>query len=70
LALSDPIVRSFVHDKQKQMVDEFREKYEDSKALRNRYKAFEDYLECDSVKKKRFEFNPNSSKQLKELFVR
>ena len=62
-------VKEYAKDKQQEIISELRKKWENSKTLVKRFPNFDDYLKEQSEEKITFEFNVNSSKQLKELLI-
>lgn len=69
LSLKAPQVKEYVKHKQRELVRKLHEHWKNSKTLVKRYPDFEDYKNKQKPEKFSFEFNVNSSKQLKELLI-
>jgi DNA polymerase-1 len=68
-SLQAPQVKEYIKYKQDAIINKLKEKWQQSKTLTKRYPEFEDYLKIQSAEKISFEFNINSSTQLKELLI-
>lgn len=68
-SMNVPQVKEYIRNKQQLIINELKEKWENSKTLVKRFPNFEEYLKEQSPEKVTFEFNINSSKQLKELLI-
>lgn len=69
LSLKASQVKEYVKEKKEELVEKLREHWLNSKTLTKKFPEFEDYKNNQKPEKLSFEFNVNSSKQLKELLL-
>jgi DNA polymerase I len=68
--VSDPIIMNFQAKKQQQLLTKLRKKYNSSPALVKRWKSFDAYKESLVPSATTYVFNPNSTKDLRELLYK
>lgn len=66
---SVPQVLEYVKEIKQKIIDKFFEKWDASQTLRKKFPNFDNYLSSIAPEKLNYEFNINSSKQLKELLI-
>ena len=66
---STPEVKSYIKDKQDEIIKELEEKWKSSKNLTKRFPEFNDYIASRKEKDTKFEFNIKSPNHLKELLL-
>ena len=69
ISLQAPPVISYVKQRQQEIINSLKIKWESSITLQKRFTLFEDYIANQSKEKITFAFNIKSSKQLKELLI-